>query len=446
MVLRRAAYCETVSDYPAALAAAAQAVEMSRAAGEIGAEYRAHLQWGRLARQQGALATAGDQFRAAYDLAQRLEDDAAIADALRDWGAVFFEMGNYDAALDHYQRGLAVCPADDPWALASLHHGLSGVYHYLADFPAALEHGRQALALRRKTGDRRLEASSLYSLGLIYLDSGDPEAARQTMAQVCAMAQAIGDKRIEGYGYVFLGLTLEHLRQFAAAREAYAKGLALRREVGLHALAVDALAGLARVATALGEHALAVRYAEEVVAWLDERGPNGVGDPCLAYQGAYRAFLAAGDRLRGEAACRAAHKLLMTYAETIADPERRRAYLHDIDPGRSICEDYQSLGMQRAQARLPRAGAPTGRPLRDDEWVEVAWTVAAGDDDAVADKAARRQHRLLRLLREAEAQGAAVTVDDLAAALDVSRATIKRDLTELRQAGQDVCTRGSRSR
>ena len=80
-------------------------------------------------------------------------------------------------------------------------------------------------------------------------------------------------------------------------------------------------------------------------------------------------------------------------------------------------------------------------------------TLAVPEDDEVSGKAwpeqsrrvARRRHRLLRLLREAREQGAAPTLDDLAAALEVSRATIKRDLAALRQAGHEAQTRGSRS-
>ncbi|MGD9100760.1 MAG: DUF1670 domain-containing protein, partial [Anaerolineae bacterium] len=98
----------------------------------------------------------------------------------------------------------------------------------------------------------------------------------------------------------------------------------------------------------------------------------------------------------------------------------------------------------QVQVRLPRADAPSGRPLRDDEYVSVTWTVAAPEDDAIAGKVARRQRRLSRLLQEAQEQGAAPTVDDLAAALAVSRPTLRRDLAALRRAGREAQTRGSR--
>jgi len=70
--------------------------------------------------------------------------------------------------------------------------------------------------------------------------------------------------------------------------------------------------------------------------------------------------------------------------------------------------------------------------------------VEAPEDEEIAAKGARRQHRLQRLVQEAQDQGASPTVDDLAGVLDVSRATIKRDLAALRRAGHRVRTRGSR--
>lgn len=76
--------------------------------------------------------------------------------------------------------------------------------------------------------------------------------------------------------------------------------------------------------------------------------------------------------------------------------------------------------------------------------MEVTWTLEAAEDEAIAGKRARRQHRLLRLLREAGEQGAAPRVDDLAAVLEVSPKTIKRDLAGLRQVGHAVRTRGTK--
>ncbi len=442
--LRRAAYYESTGEYPRAFVAVREATTQAALACDGQTEYEAELCWGQMLRHRGELESARQHIERAAVLALQLDDLAAQAVTLREQGALAFDRGNYGEATSVYERALAVIARSNvAGAQASIHNCLASVAHYLADFPTALEHHRQALALRRTVGDRRGEAISLYNLSTVYHDSGDQEAARATLEQVCALTQRLGDRRLEGYGWVYLGLVLEYLGQFDASRAAYHKGLALRHEVGLHALAIDALSGLARVATAQGDHVLAAQYADEVLAWLNERGPDGVGDPCLAYVGAYKALLAAGQVARGEAALRAAYALLMTYADSIPDPERRHAYLHDISPGRTIWDDYHNLGVRRIQARLPRAAAPLRRALRDDEYVTVTWTVAAPEDADLSDKVARRQRRLLRLLAEAAAQQAAPTEVDLAAALEVSLATLKRDLETLRRTGTPVKTRGS---
>ena len=86
--------------------------------------------------------------------------------------------------------------------------------------------------------------------------------------------------------------------------------------------------------------------------------------------------------------------------------------------------------------------APTGRPLRPDEFVEVEWVL---DRTLLRDGPEGRRRGLLRLVEQAREQGASPTVDDLAAALEVSKATIKRDLEALRRRGLAPATRGART-
>lgn len=87
----------------------------------------------------------------------------------------------------------------------------------------------------------------------------------------------------------------------------------------------------------------------------------------------------------------------------------------------------QPAGDGQVIVKLARADVPLGRPVREDELVEVTWTVgdlAQAHDGSDADS---RRRRLVHLLEEARAAGAAPTDDQLAAALGVSRRTILRD-------------------
>jgi tetratricopeptide (TPR) repeat protein len=445
VALRWSKYWESLSDYPAALTAVENAVEAVASVSDTRLEHQARTHWGRMHRHLGQLDQARSQLEQAATLAQESGDPVAQAESLNDLSVVIFDQGDFDTALDHAQRALEVCtPTGNQVRLASIYSNIGGIYHYLADYPAALQYRGRALEMRRAIGDRRFEAADTYNLAIVHFDNGDLEKARRLLEQVCDLARDMGDRRVEGYGWVFLGLVLEDTGELDEAHEAYTAGLALRREVGLPALEIDAISGLARVASAQGDHQQAVTHADEVLDWLENKGIEGVGDPLLAYKGAYRALLAAGEIERGEAALGEAYQLMMKFASSIADQDRRRAYLHDIEPSKTVWRDYQAMRSHRIQVRLPRADAPLGRPLREDEWVQVEWSVAAPEDEDVSGKAPRRRHRLLRLLGQAEAQGAAPTLGDLATALEVSPSTIKRDLAELRKQGHTVQTRGRR--
>src|SRR5690348_2157223 len=127
-------------------------------------------------------------------------------------------------------------------------------------------------------------------------------------------------------------------------------------------------------------------------------------------------------------------------------PEVRRRAIDRVPEHAGIAAAHAIVHPRRNIVRLPSAEAPTGRQLRDDELVDVTWTIEAPDDVMVADVAERRRQQILRLLDEASAQGAAPTVDDLADAVGSSRSTVRRDLATLRQHGVPTPTRGHRER
>ncbi len=445
IALRRASYWGVTGNYAESLVASSKVLEQAHTLGEWKIEAQAQIQRGHLLRHQGEMEQAKDHLQQAYVLACAHEDSALQAVSLTAMASLQFDTGHYDETLAYCQKALEACKSCDNLVAQSAAIDMMGnVYHYTADYSRAIDYHRQALALRQSLGDRRLEVMSLYNLSTALHDSGDDETSLHILQQVCDLAHRIGDRRNEGYGQVYRGLVLEYLGRYAESHEAYQISLTIRRQIGLHAQAIDTLAGLARVATAQGNLSQAVIYAQEVLDWLDGRGYQGVGDPLLAYVGAYRALLAAGETQRGHAALRRAYELLMKFAGSISDPERRRAYIEDISPGSSIWNDYRALQTTAITVRIPHVDAPTGRPLRAEEYVDVIWTAHCPEDDHIPEKAARRKAALQRLLAEAETQGAAPTVGDLASVLAVSPATVKRDLAELRQAGQPVKTRGGK--
>ena len=131
----------------------------------------------------------------------------------------------------------------------------------------------------------------------------------------------------------------------------------------------------------------------------------------------------------------AAYAELQRQAQYIGDLNLRRGFYENILANRQIVAAYDQLAgaPRRLSVTLARREAPLGRVLRPDEYVRVDWTISAPEDEAIADKAERRQYQLMRLLEQAENQNAAPTDEDLAQALGVSRRTILRDMQSLAQ-------------
>jgi hypothetical protein len=145
---------------------------------------------------------------------------------------------------------------------------------------------------------------------------------------------------------------------------------------------------------------------------------------------------------RAENLAQTAHDRLLQQAGAIDDERLRQSFLNSVPIHREIETIHLSQQKKRQgesqHVRLPRIDAPAGRPPREEELVDVYWLPATSADETIPDKGERRRARLQRLLQTAAALGARPTIEYLAAALSVSRATIKRDLAALRRAGCDM--------
>jgi hypothetical protein len=109
------------------------------------------------------------------------------------------------------------------------------------------------------------------------------------------------------------------------------------------------------------------------------------------------------------------------------------------------CSTSDTSGTGLLCISLARAEAPLGKPLTDAERITIRWTIDAGGSDAMlrerSGKVVLRRHRIVRLIAEAQTQGAAATDADLARALGVTQRTIEADMAAIRAAGQSIPTR-----
>lgn len=508
VALRQASYGEFTGDFPMAIAMAQVAIDLGQAVQDVTVASAGYLQWGQALWRQGAYEAARPRLEQALDSARAAGLRQMEADSLRNLGIVCWYLADLAEAEIRYQESLCISReiGDRRGEGATLTNlGLNSAHR--GNYAEAIAYHEQALHIACEMGDRRSEGIALFNLGDVSLLTqgdhagaktyyerslhifreigdrpavgrvlayfgllshhlGDDEAAREHSQQALLISEEVGDRSFQGYALTNLGHALASLELLDEAGAAYRQALILRRELCEHSRAMEALAGLARVALAQGEPAQAKVHVEDILSYLETQALDGADEPFCVYLTCYRVLCANQDP-RAEHILTAAYDLLREYAAKIEDDESRCSYLENVVAHREIAVIYRELQSSREGSQaslegsqtthpeqgrrvvvsLPRADAPLGRPLRDDEYVTVTWTVAVPQDEAIEGKVARRHHRILRLLSEAQAQRAAPTHSHLAEALGVSRRTIQRDLALLRSQDQMTIppTRGKMS-
>jgi tetratricopeptide (TPR) repeat protein len=485
VTLRQARYCTDISDYPGAQHHLERVLAWARAASDrrseatgLGLLGHVHLRLGDGTRARGY----GEKALAIY---RSMSDRQREAQSLGACGISCYVAGDLPAAQQYVEQALSLCQTlgDRRGEGLSLYR-LGRFSRDLGDLAIARDYLMQALTTARLMGDRQLEAyyqlelgnlyyalgdyaqaretlgsaartfgqiseprgegSSLMDLGLVYLAQGEFEQARSHCEQGLDLLSSVGDRWTEAASLSYLGQVLEGQGDLEAASKVFKQALTINQEADQPARTMRDLAGLARIALAQGRMADARERVQEILSWISVHGIAGIDYPLIVYLTVYRVLAQAGETKSAQEILDEAYTLLMERAGKLGDEDLRRSFLENVLEHREILAAYRELHRSSIRARLPRADAPTGRPLRDDEYVTVTWTVAAPEDEALEDGPARRQAQIQRLLQEAAEQGATPTVGNLAAALDVSEPTVRRDLAALRRAGHTVKTRGSR--
>jgi len=201
--------------------------------------------------------------------------------------------------------------------------------------------------------DWTIEAQGLMYVGLLSHHLGDDRAAQAYSQQTLRLMPNLELGWAVDLIHVFtvLGHALAGLGHPTEAAENYWQGLTMRRERGQHHLAVEPLAGLARVTLAQEDPAGALVHADEILDYMEDHPAlAGTLDPLRIYLTCYRVLQANRDA-RASEILDAAYHLLQERAATIEDEDLRRSYLENVPHHREL------IALWKKQNRLSASRA-----------------------------------------------------------------------------------------
>ncbi len=273
VALRQANYAYVTSDYPAAAAAAQQAISLSQEAGVVESEAAGYLWWGAALYRQGDYPEASVQLEESLRLTQEAGLRRVEVDSLLMLGGVVIAQGHGARARDYWEQALALCREmgdrrGEAFALNSLGSFAMGQSNYTS----ARGYVEQALALVREIGDRRGEAFPLANLAEVCLRTGDYAGAQAYSEQCLARCLETGHRLGEGWSLINLGEVCLRTGDYAGARGYLEQALALCLEIRSRWFESYILAYLGLLFHRLGDDEAAREHSQQALGIAQDMG------------------------------------------------------------------------------------------------------------------------------------------------------------------------------
>ena len=130
------------------------------------------------------------------ELATKLNYDYGLAEALNKMGIYEKTTGNYDQALECYNKSLELSKKlKDSLAICMLYNNMGNVYKSKGDYAMAIEYQIRALKLNEKMKQLEGQADGLLNIGLIYDDLNNKAMALDYLQKSLLLARKINDKK-----------------------------------------------------------------------------------------------------------------------------------------------------------------------------------------------------------------------------------------------------------
>ena len=295
---------EAAGDYPAAAAAyrAVAAVPDEPLAAD------AHFRLGRVTWRQGRFDAALAEFEIALTLATRIGDTELWARVENGIGAVHYARGEYASARRAYAASLARTSDDVMRGKTILNLGV--IENIEGNFENALEHYERAYRLLSRSGDVASAALALHNRGMVEADLRRWDAAESSYLAALTLATESGNREMIARTLVHRSGILVERGVLRDAIEQCDQALAIYADVADEVGRGEALRWRGHALGRAGELAAAERSTGEALQIAVRSGARLLEAEAARDLGIIRGML--GDVEGGEKLLRRAHALFVT--------------------------------------------------------------------------------------------------------------------------------------
>ena len=198
-------------------------------------------------------------------------DKIGLATALRGIGNVHRTRGDYGAALENYFSSLSI--SEEIKAPLGTTLGSIGLVRALqGDYPRALEYYRKALEDFKSNSNQVEMARVLTLIGNVYYGQGQYDSSLSSYRQALALREAMDDKTGQGDILAGIGSTLLRQKNYTEALDSFEKALGLFKSVDNQEKLADVLTRVSDAFLLQNDYAKALSAAESAVTIATQLG------------------------------------------------------------------------------------------------------------------------------------------------------------------------------
>lgn len=165
-------------------------------------------------------------------LADRLNDEEIIWQALYDLGSFLFNQGRYAEALDYQNETNEMAGRmQDTVKLYKVLNALGNIQHKISNYPAALDYFYRSLQMRESLGKHASTSIPLTNIGLVYKDLKEYDKAKEAFEKCIAIDSQYQDTFGLALDYNHIGIAFRHKKKHAEARKSFYRSLALSEQL-----------------------------------------------------------------------------------------------------------------------------------------------------------------------------------------------------------------------
>jgi signal transduction histidine kinase len=205
-------------------------------------------------------------------IAETLDDPFLIGHARNGIGGIYYNMGEYEKALDQFEQIIQLTNETRPGdtTLAMLISNIATCHIKLGNYDRALDYENQSLALSREWKLIRAEAFVLHRIGEIHTLTGEYDLAAENLTKALVMADSVGARDVMVNIQINYGNLYEAQGDYPAMLERYQTALKLAEAIDARPLLTACHEKLAAAYKQLGDYKNALDHYERFTAYREE--------------------------------------------------------------------------------------------------------------------------------------------------------------------------------